>query len=85
LDKKHKIDPFSPEELLKVAGKILKGWYWVVIAVALTMGVAWLVNRYTDAVYQVQATLNINENENEQDLLFNPIKPHGFCGNVYRL
>ena len=42
---------------------ILANWYWFVIMVFIGLGVAWLVNRYTKPVYQLNSSLMIQEDD----------------------
>ena len=40
---------------------ILGNWFWFLISIVAAIGIAWLVNRYTTPVYEVQASLLIKE------------------------
>ena len=47
---------------------ILINWYWFVISIFISLGIAWLVNRYTMPVYQVTSTLIINDDSRGRGL-----------------
>lgn len=55
-------------DLKKYFFAILANWYWFVISLFITLGIAWLFNRYTMPVYQVTGSLIINEDSRGKGL-----------------
>ncbi|MDF1573477.1 MAG: polysaccharide biosynthesis tyrosine autokinase [Bacteroidales bacterium] len=47
----------------------LSNWYWFLIALGLAMAIAFFKIRYTIPVYQATATIIVEEDENNQDVL----------------
>jgi len=52
-------------DIKKYIFKILANWYWFVIAVFLSTSAAYIINRYSDRVYQVSSTLLIRDTESK--------------------
>ncbi|MBB4079028.1 capsular exopolysaccharide synthesis family protein [Lewinella aquimaris] len=55
---------FTPEIRLNYAallGRMLRNWYWFVLAVGVCIGLAWLNLRYTTPVYLAQTSMLIQE------------------------
>lgn len=50
-------------DLKKYFYLILGNWYWFFVCLMISIGVAWVVNRYTKPVYQVTASLMIKESD----------------------
>ena len=48
-------------DLKKFLFKILINWYWFVIALFITVSVAYLINRYSEPIYRVNATLMVRD------------------------
>ena len=46
----------------------LANWYWFIISIFLSLGIAWLVNRYTLPVYEVTGSLINNDNSKSRSL-----------------
>jgi capsular exopolysaccharide synthesis family protein len=55
-------------DLKKYLFLILANWYWFVISVFVGLGIAWLINRYTMPVYNVSASLIINDDDRGRGL-----------------
>ena len=47
----------------RVLGRALRYWYIIVAALAISLTIAYLVNRYSTPIYTVQASILIKENE----------------------
>src|SRR5664279_3139631 len=63
----NEVIPSPPEENLdikKFTYRIISNWYWFAISLAITLSAAWLINRYTEALYQVSTTIMIGRNDN---------------------
>lgn len=59
----HYAPPYSEENLdfKKYLFIVFANWYWIVIALFIALGIAWLTNRYTKPLYQVSASLMIQD------------------------
>lgn len=58
----------DPIDFKKYFYVILANWYWFVISLVISLGIAWLVNRYTMKVYKVNSTLIINDDSRGRGL-----------------
>jgi capsular exopolysaccharide synthesis family protein len=45
------------DEVKKFISNMLGNWYWIVLSLAIALGVAFLINRYTKPVYSVYTTI----------------------------
>lgn len=53
----------SPINLKRVAARAIRFWYLIVLSVVITMAIAYVVNRYSNRIYEVYASIIIKENE----------------------
>ncbi|CAA9286415.1 MAG: hypothetical protein AVDCRST_MAG56-4170 [uncultured Cytophagales bacterium] len=47
----------------KLAGKILRKWYWLALSIALCLAAAYMVNRYTVPLYKVSASVFVKNKD----------------------
>jgi capsular exopolysaccharide synthesis family protein len=47
----------------KLAGKILRKWYWLVLSIGICLAVAYTVNRYTVPLYKVSASVFVKNKD----------------------
>ncbi|MFA6400747.1 MAG: polysaccharide biosynthesis tyrosine autokinase [Salinivirgaceae bacterium] len=52
-------------DIKKYIFKILNNWYWFALAVFLSTSTAYIINRYSDRIYQVNSSLLIKETDNK--------------------
>jgi capsular exopolysaccharide synthesis family protein len=45
----------------KLAGKVLRKWYWLVLSILLCLAAAYLINRYTAPLYNVSASVYVKQ------------------------
>ena len=45
------------DEVKKFISNIFANWYWVVLSLAISLTVAWMINRYTKPIYNVYTTI----------------------------
>ncbi|MGC9353852.1 MAG: Wzz/FepE/Etk N-terminal domain-containing protein, partial [Mariniphaga sp.] len=55
-------------DLRKLTFKFLRNWYWFVLAVVVTVGLAFLYNRYKTPVYEVNASMLVEEGKTTSPL-----------------
>jgi tyrosine-protein kinase Etk/Wzc len=55
-------------DLKKYFFMVLANWYWFVISIFVGLGIAWVINRYTLPVYNVSASLIINDDDRGRGL-----------------
>jgi len=48
-------------DLKKFLFKILVNWYWFVISLFITVSIAYLINRYSEPIYRVNATVMVRD------------------------
>jgi tyrosine-protein kinase Etk/Wzc len=61
-------------DIKKIAIKILRNWYWFIISVLITSAIAYFINRSRIPIYNVNATLIVNEEKKSSvDLLINAL------------
>ncbi|MEE4285035.1 MAG: polysaccharide biosynthesis tyrosine autokinase, partial [Mariniphaga sp.] len=55
-------------DLRKLIFKFLRNWYWFVLAVLITVGLAFLYNRYKTPVYEINASMLVEEGKSTSPL-----------------
>ena len=50
-------------DLKKILFLLLRNWYWFIIAVGIALAAAFIYNRYTVPVYEVNSTLLLEEEQ----------------------
>lgn len=45
------------DEVKKFISNIFANWYWIVLSLAISLTVAWMINRYTKPIYSVYTTI----------------------------
>ena len=58
--------PNEDIDLKKYLNMFLFNWYWFVLAVMITAGTAYFINRFSIKIYPVSATLLIEDDKNNQ-------------------
>ena len=53
------------EELKKYFFLVLRRWYWVLFSLIICLVIAWLTNRYTTKVYNIETTILSKKYERE--------------------
>ena len=48
-------------DLKKIIFRFLRNWYWFAFVVAITLGMAFLYNRYTTPIYEISSSLLVEE------------------------
>jgi len=77
----HEPYPQLPEEesidFRKYLFLILSNWYWFAITITIGVGTAYLINRYSSDVYQLNASLIVGEDKgsNSLDNILNELTP----------
>jgi len=59
---------YDANEIKKIVQKILYNWYWFLLTIGIAVTVAFIYNRYTPQVYEIQSTLLVNEENSNSPL-----------------
>lgn len=68
-------------DVKKTAAKVIRRWYWLLASATICVGVAYLINRYTMPVYQVNTTVYLKEDQ-DKNLLLDQLAGGGSAKNL---